>query len=143
MQKRFNIRVYGICFHENGSLLLSDEHYAGKSFTKFPGGGLVWGEGTKACLKREFQEEFQLDIEVKELFYFTDFFQKSAFSENDQIISIYYQITLPHSIEISSKIGDKGEKLRWIDINDLTPDSVTFPIDRLVVEQILEKSSRK
>lgn len=137
MQKRFNIRVYGICFNENGSLLLSDEQYAGRSFTKFPGGGLDWGEGTKECLKREFQEEFQLEIEVKDLYYFTDIFQVSAFSENDQVISIYYQIDIQNNFETSSKTGDKGEKLRWVDIIDLTPDSVTFPIDRLVVGQIL------
>lgn len=137
MEKRFNIRVYGICIHPNGAVLLSDESYHGASFTKFPGGGLDWGEGTKECLIREFQEEFDLAIEVGELFYFTDFFQQSAFSDTDQIISIYYRISLPEHTDITVQQGDKGERLRWVDSQVLTPETVTFPIDRLVVERIL------
>ena len=64
--RRFNIRVYGICINEHDEILLSREHYRGLSFVKFPGGGLEWGEGTKDCLIREFQEEFGLEITVGE-----------------------------------------------------------------------------
>ena len=68
------------------------EHNLKNVTVEFPGGGLEFGEGTIDCLKREFREEFNLEIEVGELFYLTDFFQVSAFSENDQVISIYYLI---------------------------------------------------
>ena len=46
-----NIRVYGIIINDENQVLLSDELRFGNAFTKFPGGGLEWGEGTKDCLK--------------------------------------------------------------------------------------------
>ena len=134
--KRFNIRVYGICVNENKEILLSDESFKGHEFTKFPGGGLEWGEGTRECLIREFQEEFQLEIEVGELFYLTDFFQASAFSEIDQVISAYYHIQVPDSFFIHEVKGDKGEILRWIDLDHFHEDLLTFPIDRHVARKI-------
>jgi 8-oxo-dGTP diphosphatase len=137
--QRFNIRVYGICINEQHEILLSDESYKGHSFTKFPGGGLEWGEGTRDCLKREFLEEFQLEIEVGELFYLTDFFQVSAFSENDQVVSVYYRISLPIDVIHHELIGDKGERLRWKALAELRETDVTFPIDKQVVQQILSR----
>lgn len=135
---RFNIRVYGICINERKEVLLSDESYRNLNFTKFPGGGLEFGEGTIDCIKREFQEEFKLEIEVGELFYLTDFFQVSAFSEKDQVVSIYYlikadlllldQLTVTQTIE---------EKLHWIKLSELSDELLTFPIDKLVAQKLI------
>ena len=50
----FNLRVYGILINEQNQLLVSDEYIRGMKITKFPGGGLEFGEGTRDCLKREF-----------------------------------------------------------------------------------------
>ena len=130
--KKFNIRVYGICISEQNEVLVSKEQYKELSFTKFPGGGLEWGEGTKDCLKREFQEEFGLTIEVGELFYLTDFFQQSAFSENDQVISIYYRFIWNGELHSKTWLGDKNEQLQWIPISELHEDIFMFPIDKIV-----------
>lgn len=129
---RFNIRVYGVCINEQNEVLVSDETHKNLSFTKFPGGGLEWGEGTKECLKREFREEFGLEIEVGELFYLTDFFQRSAFIDTDQVISIYYRFALNGQIDPANCIGDKNEQLRWIHLSEVTESVFTFPIDKLV-----------
>lgn len=137
--KRFNIRVYGVCVNEYNEVLVSDESYRELSFTKFPGGGLEWGEGTKDCLQREFMEEFNLEIEVGELFYLTDFFQVSAFSANDQVISIYYQFAFKTPFEGAATLGDKGEQLRWISLDQLTESTFKFPIDQLVATQLIAK----
>ena len=59
---RFTIRVYGILLNERQEVLLSDESYMGYRFTKFPGGGLEYGEGTVDCLKREIREETGLEV---------------------------------------------------------------------------------
>jgi 8-oxo-dGTP pyrophosphatase MutT (NUDIX family) len=75
----FNVRVYGILLGENGQVLVTDELIRGAYITKFPGGGLEFGEGTRDCLKREFKEEMDLDVEVGDHLYTTDFFQMSAF----------------------------------------------------------------
>jgi mutator protein MutT len=133
--KRFNVRVYGIHINERNEILVSNETYQNKSFTKFPGGGLEWGESTIDCLKREFEEEFKLKIQVKELFYTTDFFQVSAFHENDQVIAIYYLIAINlDDVESVMALNNSEEKLRWILINELSMNDLTFPIDKHVVE---------
>jgi len=89
-EKNFNIRVYGLLINDRNEILLSDELRNGMAFTKFLGGGLEFGEGKIDCLKREFIEELGIEIEIKELLYFTDFYLHSAWSKNDQLISIYY-----------------------------------------------------
>jgi ADP-ribose pyrophosphatase YjhB (NUDIX family) len=93
----FNVRVYGILINEQQQVLVSDELIRGGYFTKFCGGGLEFGEGTRDCLKREFKEEMNLDVSVGKHLYTTDFFQESAFSRGQQIISIYY-LFLPYSL---------------------------------------------
>lgn len=136
--KRFNIRVYGICTNSDGAILLSNETYKDLSFTKFPGGGLEFGEGTKACLKREFLEEFQLNIEVGELFYLTDFFQLSAFSDDDQVISIYYTIQInPAELDRVLGLNNGREKLIWVAKDSFSAELLNFPIDKLVASKLL------
>src|SRR5260221_6288933 len=84
------LRVYGILINENKQVLVSDEYIRGNYYTKLPGGGLEFGEGTRDCLKREFKEELDLEVEVGDHIYTTDFFVMSAFNSAHQIISIYY-----------------------------------------------------
>lgn len=136
--QRFNIRIYGICLNERNEVLLSDETYRNLNFTKFPGGGLEFGEGTIDCLKREFQEEFNLEIEVGNLFYLTDFFQVSAFSENDQVISVYYLIKADLQA-LDQLISDQTsvEKLHWVNISELTEEQLSLPIDRIVAQKLI------
>ena len=49
----FNIRVYGILINDKKQVLVSDEFIRGSYYTKFPGGGLEYGEGLIEALKRE------------------------------------------------------------------------------------------
>lgn len=137
--KKFNVRVYGILINERQEVLLSDECRFGFSFTKFPGGGLEWGEGLKDAVKREFQEEFQLEIEVGEQFYVNTFFQQSAFNEEDQIISFYFLVEAKSKIKIHEHnlpLNLEGEFLRWQAISKLKQEMLNFPIDKLVAEKI-------
>ncbi len=69
----FNIRVYGILTNVKKQVLISDEFIRGNYYSKFPGGGLESGEGTRDCLKREFKEEMNLNVEIGEHIYTTDF----------------------------------------------------------------------
>ena len=105
--EQFNIRVYGILINEDKKVLVSDEFIRGKYYTKFPGGGLEFGEGTRDCLKREFIEEMNLQVEVLDHIYTTDFFQESAFRPGDQILSYggtrVFSTTLGHN---TATVGD-------------------------------------
>src|SRR4029079_11029817 len=86
----FNLRVYGVLINEQKQVLVSDEYIRGGYYTKFPGGGMELGEGTRECLKREFKEEMDLEVEIGEHIYTTDFFKISAFNPAHQIIWFYY-----------------------------------------------------
>ncbi len=148
----FNIRVYGILLDSQQRLLVSDEFIRGAYITKLPGGGLEFGEGTRDCLKREFKEETGLDVEIGEHFYTTDFFQISAFNQKDQIISIYYKVHIAEPILLETKTkpfdlspeqtsnpNGESEVFRWIPLNELTADSVTLPIDKVVVGMLKKR----
>lgn len=149
----FNIRVYGILINENG-LLVSDEYIRGGYYTKFPGGGLEFGEGTRDCLKREFLEEMNLNVEVGAHIYTTDFFQLSAFRPTDQIISIYYYATALEEITVPLRSApfqfDEAQLLiyeqkkeietfRFIPMEQITEEDITLPIDKIVVRMVKEE----
>lgn len=137
----FNVRVYGILINDQDQVLLSDEEEYGFRFSKFPGGGLEFGEGLIDALKREFVEECEVEIDVIDHFYTTDFFIKSVFNES-QVISVYYLVKPKTELLLNFKEkifdfdseGDLLQAFRWKNIADLTPDDVTFPTDQKVVE---------
>src|ERR1700744_4055515 len=102
MMQGFNVRVYGFLINSRGEVLVSDEQEYGMRFTKFPGGGLEYGEGLTDGLKREFMEECNAEIEVLSHYYTTDFFVKSAFNDS-QIISVYYKVQNLNELILSFK----------------------------------------
>ena len=153
-----NIRVYGILMNDKNQVLVSDEYIRGNYYTKFPGGGLEFGEGTRDCLKREFMEEMNLNVSVEEHLYTTDFFQMSAFKPTDQIISIYYAVKAlePIKVPLRDKVFDfdeqqlavykeKGETetFRFINWDDFSSESVTLPIDKIVADLVKSKFKSK
>jgi 8-oxo-dGTP diphosphatase len=137
MINKFNIRVYGIAKKQN-HILLCDEIVQGHKVTKFVGGGLEFGEGTLDGLKREFLEETGKEVEVVRHVYTTDFFQPSVFNAQHQIISIYYEVRFSEEdFPFSNTPSFEHElQLRWADINQLTEEDFTFPIDRVVLGMI-------
>lgn len=145
MSGGFNVRVYGIYIHQNKYILLSDEKYGDFYFTKFPGGGLEFGEGTIDGLIREFKEEMNWDIEVIQHFYTTDFFQESKFSKGNQVISIYYLVRPKHEIDVPisntvmhlNSSAFETECPRLLPIDELQESTMNLPIDKHVVRMLL------
>lgn len=143
---KFNIRVYGLLINDQKQILLSDEEEYGFRFSKFPGGGLEYGEGLIDALKREFIEECDTEVEVLEHFYTTDFFIKSVFNDS-QVISIYYLVKPLNELNLNFKElifdfdseGDLLQAFRWKKLTDLSIADVTFPTDQRVVELLKEK----
>tara|TARA_B100001769_G_C21884279_1_gene478067 strand:- start:251 stop:682 length:432 start_codon:yes stop_codon:yes gene_type:complete len=137
---RFNIRVYGILIQE-GKILVTDEIRSGVKMTKFPGGGLEFGEGIVECLIREFKEELNVVISVKTLFYINEAYQVSSFSEKEQLLSVYYRVSLDEGEIKSTETPflfetNEPQCFRWLDLNKITKNDVTFPIDKIVVEKL-------
>lgn len=154
MISMFNIRVYGILVNEKRQVLVSDEFIRGAYITKFPGGGLEFGEGTRECLAREFMEEMNLKVKVRDHIYTTDFYQQSAFNAAHQIISIYYfaEALEPITAPLRSKAFDfdtrelkmyeetgETETFRFIDWDEFSEDSVSLPIDKVVANIIKQQ----
>jgi 8-oxo-dGTP diphosphatase len=138
---KFNLRVYGILINNREEVLLSSELRFGIPMIKFPGGGLEQGEGLVDCLKREFREECGIDVEVGNLFYVNDFFQASAFRNDDQLISFYYKVYYPQSLDLETVSIDfvhenEGEKLVWQAMLSLSEDQMTFPLDKIVAKML-------
>ena len=151
MISMFNIRVYGILINEEKQVLVSDEFIRGAYITKFPGGGLEFGEGTRDCLQREFVEEMNLRVKVTGHIYTTDFFQQSAFNPVHQIISIYYfaEALEPISVPLRNKPFDfdeqqmkmyeetgETETFRFINWDEFSEEAVSLPIDKIVAKII-------
>ena len=140
---RFNVRVYGVVV-ENDAVLVSTETINDFTFTKFPGGGVEFEEGVSDALRREIQEELSSGIANYEHLYTTDFFQRSAFYKNEQLISIYYKVTLDQPLLQLQKDESTSEKkhllrFRWVPLTELSSNLFTFPVDQHVVETFLLK----
>ncbi|NGM61357.1 NUDIX domain-containing protein [Sphingobacterium sp. SGG-5] len=147
----FNVRVYGILVDEYDRVLISDERTQNVSFTKFPGGGLEYGEGLIDALKREFLEECNMEIDIVTHVYTTDFYEKSSFN-NSQILSIYYQVKALNTVQLDIKdkpfdfnadiLVDKQEAFRLVGTSVLRPDDLTFKTDQIAwqtFQKLLEK----
>jgi len=143
---QFNIRVYGFLI-DGGKVLVTDEFRLGIFMTKFPGGGLQFGEGTIDCLKREFFEELKTEIEVVSHYYTTDFFQPTTLLPSDmQLLNIYYLIRANkpyrfHTTTMKNDIPaiDGAQCYRWLDIRELSENEFTFPIDQFIVRKLKEE----
>ncbi len=151
MNTVFTLRVYGILINAGGQVLLSDEYIRGNYFTKFPGGGMELGEGTRECLQREFMEELNLKVEVGEHIYTTDIYQQSVFNPIHQIVAIYYRVHAlePITVPLRNKPFDfdaaqleiykatqQIETARLVEWDDFSGDALTLPLDKIAAEMV-------
>lgn len=151
MPTQFTIRVYALIISDQNEVLVTDEFQLDMKMTKFPGGGMHFGEGTIDCLKREMMEECNQEIEDIQHFYTTDFYQKALFWEGYQLMSIYYlaKIKEPIRVPISQSTFDFPEmkngcqSFRWVSVENIIPDDFTFPIDKHVAHLLKEYLIRK
>jgi len=140
----FNVRVYGVLINYRNEVLISDEQEYGVRFTKFPGGGLEYGEGLVDGLKREFMEECNVEVEVTDHFYTTDFFVKSAFNDS-QVISVYYLVKNIQPLNLNFKTmifdfdgeGDVLQSFRWVKLDNLKNEELLFPTDQHVAKLLM------
>jgi hypothetical protein len=76
--------------------------------------------------------------------YTTDFYEQSSFNDS-QILSIYYLVkeTKPLTLTYKTVVFDFDENtlqsFRWISLNDLSTDDVTFRTDKTAIELLLKE----
>lgn len=146
--EKFNIRVYALIINDHNEILLADEDRFNMQMTKFPGGGLKPGEGTKDGLKREALEEFGQEIEILDHYYTTDFFQKAWHFDDQQLISIYYlaRFNEKERFRLADKpydfqaTGEEVVSFRYVKIENLNEIDLSFPIDKHVLRMLKKYS---
>ncbi|MDG1045586.1 MAG: NUDIX domain-containing protein [Bacteroidia bacterium] len=132
---KFNVRVYGIWI-KSDKILLSHENIDGYAMTKFPGGGLEFGEGALDCLKREFMEELGVKISQAKLVHVSEKYIPSAFKKNEQVIAVHYLVDSDDSILNYENIQDTavGESnllsFKWHKLNPSLIDDLSFEMDK-------------
>lgn len=150
MEKQFNVRVYGILINDADEVLLSDERRGGFEFTKFPGGGLEYGEGLLDGLAREFREECQLDIEIVRHVHTTGEFVRSAFDAS-QVIAVHYLVTARSKpqghfgvrpFDFLSEAGD-AQTFRWVAMDELNVNELTFDTDKTAWKALLGRNAQR
>jgi len=147
MNSSFTLRVYGLLISDD-RILIAREVYNGRPMVKFPGGGLEYGESTVDCIRREFLEEMDLEVEIVRHYYTTDFFVASAFHEKTQVMSIYYEVSVTDAASVpvsAERLHDQGTHFfEWIPFDELDPEIFSFPIDRHVAVLLkAEKANRQ
>lgn len=139
---QFNLRVYALIVNEKNEILLSDEFEYGMFFTKFPGGGVELGEGILDALHRELKEELNLEVSNATFFYFNEFYQQSGFNPKHQLIAFYYLVYC-HSSSFEGQTYSipfhvESEKQRWVSIEKLSAEELTFPVDKVAFSKLKE-----
>lgn len=147
MITRFNIRVYFLLSDgDPRRILLSDEVIQGGHYSKFPGGGLEFGEGPEDAAKREAIEELGQEIQLEGHIHTTPFFQESRFLKGHQVICIYYKASLkePQRFRTSNKANDfpgspnPEESFRWVSVNSELIDELSFPTDKAALQAYIQ-----
>lgn len=136
MIDNINVRVYA-CVVKDKKVLTLFEEYAGEPLMKFPGGGLEYGEGLTDCLKREFEEELNVHVEIVEHLYTQENFLVSRFKENEQLLTIYYIVNILNEEDFII-LDPCIEKIDWIEINT-EENPFSLPVDKIVFEKLKEK----
>lgn len=131
-----NVRVYA-CVVKDRKVLTLFEEYAGEPLMKFPGGGLEYGEGLTDCLKREFEEELNVHIEIVEHLYTQENFLVSRFRENEQLLTVYYIVKIVNEEDFII-LDPCIEKVDWVSIDE-SQNPFTLPVDKIVFEKLKQK----
>ena len=133
MIDKINIRVYGAVVKDRKVLVLHEE-YVGQNLMKLPGGGLEFGEGVLDCLHREFEEELNVKIKIKEHLYTQEDFLVSRFRTNEQLLTLYYIVEIIDEEEFLI-LDPCIEKTEWVPI-DTDENPFPLPIDKIAFEKL-------
>lgn len=95
---------------------------------EFPGGKVENGESFELSLKREFREELDIDITVKE------FITRKKFSSGDHTFSLYAYYVDMSCDDIKNREHDE---FKWFTLNEITHLGIEFAdSDKLLLDSL-------
>ena len=141
---KLNVRVYMVLTSTNDQgqeeVLVSYERLPMGGVMKFPGGGLEWGEGPTACLRREALEELGQPVVVGDLVHVSRRAHVSSFDANHQVLAVHYEAALEGEVafvddgELEDVFGKRvpmmHQRLGWRLVSELKPEEFHFASDR-------------
>lgn len=117
---KWGLTVRGIIKNNDDEILLLKRHHKSRNDPEkweFPGGKVDKGEYFEAALIREFKEETNLDINVKELY---DAVENEFISCKDGNIVKTVQIIMKVNIKSGElKLSHEHEDYRWLKIDEI------------------------
>ena len=144
---RWNVRCYALILNPARThILVARERFPdGSVGCKFPGGGVESGEALVDTLWRECAEELGSTEGLTWLghAYTNDFFVRSAFREDEQILAVYNWMQADHEgiawwdeKPATVAASEPLLEMNWEALSELTPNAMRFPIDRHVVANV-------
>jgi ADP-ribose pyrophosphatase YjhB (NUDIX family) len=153
----FNVRVYMVVTRTSErtgeqEVLVSYERLPMGGVMKFPGGGLEWGEGAKACIRREAIEELGQAVQVGELLHVSEGAHVSSFDPSHQVVAVHYEATLEGPVAFDDdgvledvfgkRIALMTQRLGWRNVHELAARDFSFASDREAWEAWLRRHGR-
>lgn len=86
--KEIRVRVAGV-LENNKEILMIAHKKNGRKYWLLPGGGVDYGESFQEALKREFKEEVNLDITVKDLLFISE---SIAPDSSRHIVNVFFEV---------------------------------------------------
>lgn len=125
--------------HKAGGVILKDRHFlvtrsTGKDFFIAPGGKLEAGESIIDALKREMNEEVQIEIDITTLESLGSFYAKAAGSEDK---TLRMDVFIIHNFKGDIAPSNEVEEVRWI--NSTTDDIIIGSVFQHDVMPLLKK----
>ncbi|MEE4194675.1 MAG: NUDIX hydrolase [Anaerolineae bacterium] len=124
---RFKFRVAALAMYQGHVLI---HKYEGSKYWSLPGGNVELGETTQEALKRELQEEANLEVEVDRLLWVHEnyFVRKSGRHAGKYIheICFYYlvRINTEKTFQFTGKEDDLELFFKWVLLDDISAYSL-------------------
>ncbi|MCE7059941.1 NUDIX domain-containing protein [Dyadobacter sp. CY343] len=123
------VRACGICVQNEQVLLVRHEMYGvDEPFWSPPGGGIHFGETAEAAVKREFEEETGLQVEIGQLLFVNEHIQAPLHA-----IELFFEVSVSEGKLIKGsdpEMSEEGQIIRevrlisWAEIKSLRANQV-------------------
>ncbi|MGM0507562.1 MAG: NUDIX domain-containing protein [Fusobacteriota bacterium] len=117
--KRPRVRVAGI-LRKNNKILFIEHQKKEKSYLLLPGGGVDFKETFQESLKREFKEETNLNISVKDMKFISEAIDPSG---RRHIINIFFEVEY---VSGNLKVGDEEilKGLKYVSLDKIDQETI-------------------
>ncbi len=122
-------RLAGILI-DNGKILFIKHRKNNMEYWLLPGGGLEYGESFQKCLKREFEEETGLIIDVQNMKFISESIEPN---HNRHIVNIYFMVSAK---DLELNLGDEENliDLKFMGKDEIVQNTIYPNIKKELVE---------